>query len=288
MKYFLLKFFWKSLSRLPFPVIYLFSDILYYPFYYFVRYRRKITRKNLTKSFPEKNIANIIRIEKKFYRYFLDLFWETCKIATMSKEEIGRRMKFINLEEFIKSNSDKKSVSVYLAHFGNWEWISSLKLYINAEVAGGQIYKEIRNKLFEKLMLENRGRFGTENIEMKETLRWINERFQKQIVTSVGYIADQSPSKKHAIHYLNFLNHNLPVFVGTEKIVKRYDMDAYYLDIRRVKRGYYEATFVKMHENPKSLPDFELTAIYYKMLEESIKKQPEIYLWTHNRFKHAK
>ena len=288
MNFFLLNFFWKLLSRLPLPVMYFFADILYYPFYYLVKYRRKITRKNLTESFPQKNITEIIRIEKKFYRYFLDIFFETCKMATISNKEMARRMKFINLEEFNISNSENKSISMYMAHFGNWEWVSSLNLYINNNVAGGQIYHRLRNKTFDRLMLQNRGRFGTENVEMKETLRWLNERLQKNIVTAVGYIADQSPKKKHAINFLFFLNHNVPVLVGTEKIVKKYDMDAFYLDINRVKRGYYEATIIKMHENPKLLSDFKLTEIYYKMLEESIKRQPEIYLWTHNRFKHAK
>ena len=268
--------------------MYLFADLLYFPFYYIVRYRRKVTRKNLTESFPEKTIDNIKIIEKKFYRYFLDIFLETLKMATISKEEIGRRIKFFNLEEFNNSNSNNKSISLYLAHFGNWEWVSSLNLYLNENVAAGQIYHKLSSKLFDRLMLENRGHFGAANIEKNETLRWLHQKFQNKIVTTIGYIADQSPRKKDLKIFMNFLNHNVPVYVGTEKIVKKYDMDAYYLDIKRVKRGFYEATFVKMHENPKILPDFELTKLYYSMLEKSIRKQPELYLWTHKRFKHAK
>ena len=268
--------------------MFLLADILYYPFYYLVKYRRQIARKNLLASFPEKSLSEIIKIEKKFYRYFLEIFLETCKVATISKKEMGRRMKFMNVELINDSNSRGKSVSLYLAHYGNWEWISSLNLYVYDYVAGGQIYQKMKNKPFEKLMLKNRNRFGTANIEMNETLRWINDKIQKNIVSTVGYIADQSPKIQEVKHFLHFLNHTVPIFIGTERIVKKYDMDAYYLDIKRVKRGYYETTFVKMHENPKSLPDFELTQIFFNLLESSIKNQPEIYLWTHNRFKHAK
>ena len=288
MRYFLLKSVWKLLSRIPLSVMYILSDGLFYPFYYLVRYRRKITRKNLILSFPEKSANEIKTIEKKFYRFFLDIIFETCKAATISKKEIGRRMKFINPEVLNQLFLEKKSVSLYLGHYGNWEWVSSMPLYLNNNVKCGQIYHKIRNKLVDRLLYENRIRFDAINIEMKETIRWITDNNQSQDITIIGYIADQSPRKKHLKHYLHFLNRNAPVLTGTEKIAKRYGTDAFYVDIKRIKRGYYEASFVQMHENPQSLPDFELTEIYFKLLEESIRKQPEVYLWSHNRFKYAK
>ena len=57
--------------------------------------------------------------------------------------------------------------------------------------------------------------------------------------------------------------------------------------MKRVKRGYYKAELIRIHEEPASLPDFELTEIYFRMLEKMIQERPELYLWTHNRFKHA-
>ena len=288
MKYFLLKTSWKLLSRIPFPVMYILSDGLFYPFYYLVRYRRKIVRKNLTTSFPEKNIDEIKKIEKKFYRFFLDIIFETCKTATISEKEIRRRMKFVNIDELNQLFVEKKSISLYLGHFGNWEWISSMPLFLNEGVISGQIYHKLRNKPVDRLMYENRIRFGAANIEMKETLRWVTGQIQNQKISIVGYIADQSPRKKEIRHYSHFLEQEVPVLTGTEKITKRYGMDAFYVDVKRVKRGYYETTFVKMHENPQSLPDFDLTTIFFKSLEESIRRQPELYLWSHNRFKYAK
>ena len=288
MCYFLLKTIWKLISYIPLPILYLFSNGLYYPFYYIVRYRRKVVRKNLSESFPEKNIKEIIKIEKKFYRYFLDIFFETIKLATISKKNLERRMKFINIEIFNNFIAENKSVALFLGHYGNWEWVSSIFLYLDKKVIGGQIYKEIRSKLFGRLMFENRARFGLVNIEMRDTLRWMNEKINNKDITGVGYIADQSPSRKQSKYFINFLNHNVPVHTGTEKLVKRYGNEALYLDIKRIKRGYYEATLIKMHEDPKSLPDFDLTDIYFKYLETSINRQPEIYLWSHKRFKHAK
>ena len=288
MRYFLLKSVWKLLSMIPLPVMYVLADGLYYPFYYLIRYRRKIVRRNLTESFPQKNMDEIKKIEKSFYRFFLDIFFETCKFATVSEKEIRRRMKFVNPEAVNQPFIENKPVSLYLGHFGNWEWISSMPLHLKDGFISGQIYQKLRNKTVDRLMYEDRIRFGATNIEMRETVRWISEKIKNQDITIVGYIADQSPRKKQLKHYLDFLEHQAPVLTGTEKIAKKYGMDVFYVDVKRIKRGYYEASFVKMHENPQLLPDFELTEIFFNLLEESIHKHPELYLWTHNRFKHAK
>ena len=87
MTYSVLFFLLKVLSYIPFGVLYVLSDCLYYLLYYIIRYRRPIVRKNLTESFPEKSIDEIKQIEKKFYRYFTDQVLESCKMATISPED---------------------------------------------------------------------------------------------------------------------------------------------------------------------------------------------------------
>lgn len=287
MTYHLLSFFLRLLSLLPFCVLYVLSDLLYYLVYYIVRYRRDIVRKNLTESFPEKSEQEILSIEKEFYRFFVDNTLEGCKLATISNKEISRRMKFTNIETVNSVLRTGKSIALYLGHYGNWEWCSSIPLYLDKGVISAQIYHKLRNENMNKLILYNRGRMGAISVEMYKTVRYVNELSTTGRVSIIGFIADQSPKKKEVRHFLHFLNHNAPVLTGTEKIIKHFGLDAWFLHVRRVKRGYYEAEFVHMHENPQSLPDFELTAMYYKLLEEMIIGQPELYLWTHNRFKHA-
>ena len=136
-------------------------------------------------------------------------------------------------------------------------------------------------------MMRNRERMGATCVEMRKTARYINEQARAGSICVVGFIADQSPRKRDSRHFLHFLNHEVPVLVGTEKIAKHYGFEAFYLDVKRKKRGYYEAEFIPLHENPQSLPDFELTTLYFQHLEQTILLQPELYLWTHNRFKHA-
>lgn len=288
MMYYLLSFFVRLLSYIPFCVMYFISDCLYYIIYYIVGYRRHIVRKNLSESFPEKSEQEIKRIEKEFYHYFTDNILEGCKMASISRNEISRRMKFKNTDAINDVLNRGKSIALYLGHYANWEWCSSIPLHIKDEnVVGAQIYHQLRNENMDKLILHNRERMGAVCVEMRKTARYVNEMSSNNKVCIIGFIADQSPKKREVRHFLRFLNHNVPVLTGTEKIAKHYGLDAWFVNIKRIKRGYYEAEFIRMHDNPQSLPDFELTAIYYRMLEKMICDHPELYLWTHNRFRHA-
>lgn len=278
----------KLLSHLPFGVLYALSDGLFYVLYYIVRYRRGIVRRNLSESFPDKSKAEIVAIEKKFYRHFTDNMLETCKLATISREEISRRMRFVNMETVNAETRQGHSLSLFLGHYANWEWISSIPLHLDKGVIGAQIYHTLSNKAADTLMLKIRERMGAVNVEMRHTARFITRQVADGNVCMVGFIADHSPRRKDATHFLPFLHHCAPVITGPEKITKRYDYQAWFVDVRRVRRGYYEAEFVRMDANPRTLPDFELTTIYFRLLEQMIRRQPELYLWTHNRFKYAK
>lgn len=287
MMYHLLRFFLKLLSYIPWRVMYGLSDGLFYLLYYMVGYRRKIVRKNLSESFPEKDLSDIKRIEKGFYRFFADMLLESCKLASMSSEEMRKRMKFKNVEAVNAMIRQGKSVSVYLGHYGNWEWVSSMPLWLEKDVEGIQIYHKLRNQTMERLMLHIRERMGGISVEMHKTARYITELVNNHKVCVIGFIADQSPKKRESRYFLPFLHHKTPVLIGTEKITKHYGFEAFYLHVTRTRRGFYEAEFVQLHENPQSLPGFELTALYFKHLEQAIQQQPELYLWTHQRFKHA-
>lgn len=288
MTYRILFFLLKAFSYTPFRVLYVLSDCLYYLLYYIIRYRRPIVRKNLIESFPEKDIEEIKRIEKKFYHYFTDQVLETCKMATISPEEISRRLKFVNIEEVNSVLREGKSIALYMGHFGNWEWVSSIPLCLEKEVLAVQIYHRLHDENMDKLMLRIRERMGAISVEMKKTARYITGLAAERKVSIIGFIADQSPKVNELHHFLPFLHHNTPVLTGTEKIIKHYGFEARFLNVKRVKRGYYETELILMHDNPQLLPDFELTDLYYQMLERMIHECPELYLWTHNRFRHAK
>lgn len=277
----------KILSYIPFWMLYVLSDILFFPFYFIIRYRRKIVRKNLTESFPDKSIGEIIQIEKRFYHFFIDMTFESCKLISISPEALKKRMKFANIEIANGMLAEGKSLSMFLGHYGNWEWLSSIGLWIEADAVIAQIYHKLRNKAMDKIMKDMRERMGHVCVDMYKTVRYMAHAATDPKPYMIGFIADQSPKKREVKHFMRFLNHEIPVLTGSEKATKHYDYQALFVRMKRVRRGYYECELMPLHDNPKSLPDFELTSLYFRQLEKEIRQHPEFYLWTHNRFKHA-
>ena len=286
--YYISLFLVRIVACMPFRCLYILSDILYYPLYFIVRYRRKIVRKNLVESFPDKGTDEIIRLEKKFYHFFVDMTLESCKLATITPEEIGRRMKFVNVEMVNEMLRNGQSVSLFLGHYGNWEWISSLGLWLYEGAGVAQIYRKLRNRTMDRIMKEMRERSGSVCVDMHKTVRFVADAAADGRPYIIGFIADQSPKRRESRHFIPFLNHMVPVLTGTEKVTKHFGYKAVFAGMRRVRRGYYECEFSMLHDDPRALPDFELTGLYFRKLESEILRHPEYYLWTHNRFKYAR
>ena len=289
-KYSLLSGVVRLFSLLPFRVLYIISDVMRFLVQNVVRYRRKVVHENLSKSFPEKSEEEIRRIEKDFYAFFCDYVVETVKLCTISSEEMKVRMHVTGVDGIVRDlkREGKLFGFVYLAHFGNWEWVSSVGERIHEQDAGitaGQIYHPLRNRTFNRLFLFLRGRFGAVSIPMKETLRFVIEQRQSKTPAIIGFISDQGPKRSSIHHWTDFMNRRTPVFTGTEKIGKRVDAIFYYGRVRRVKRGYYECRMERIVDDNKEFPDFEVTDLYFRLLEETIKSQPSIWLWTHKRWK---
>lgn len=280
-----LLFFIRILSHIPFRLLYVLSDLLYYPVYHLVRYRRKLVRRNLTSSLPGKSPGEIVRIEKRFYHFLIDTFLESTKLNSLSPEQMKRRMTFKGVDRINAMMAGGRSLSAYLGHYGNWEWISSTGLWIDGNVA--QIYHRLRNGPMDEVMRVLRERMGNRCVDMTHTVRFMAQARESGEPWIIGFIADQSPKRREAKHFIDFLNHRVPVLTGTEKATKHFGYAATYISLKRLRRGYYECEFIPLHDDPASLPDFELTRLYFRQLEEDIRRNPEIYLWSHNRFKYA-
>lgn len=279
---------WYLFSLLPMKVHYLNADLLFWLLFKVVGYRRKVVWQNLTTSFPEKSEEELRRIERGFYHFFCDYLVETVKLMTISQEEIKRRMVFKGTEPVDELLRNGQSCALYMGHFCNWEWVSSLPLWLTPEAVCGQIYHPLENKDFDRLFLRSRQRMGAVSIPMAETLRKILEYRQAGKAMIIGYISDQVPFWINMHHWLDFLHHDTPVLTGTERIVKKVNHVVFYLDVRRVRRGYYEAEFKQITMEPQKMADFEITDIYFRMLEESIRQRPEFWLWSHNRWKRTR
>ena len=269
----------------PFWLLYRFSDLLYYLVYYIFNYRKKVTRKNLTGSFPDKNAGELLRIEKKFYSYFCDLLLESMKGMTMSSKQIIKRHKMLNPEFADIYFKNNQSLIVLTAHYGNWEWGSfSGSLQIDYPVYA--FYKPLNNLFIDNYIRKRRAKFNTTLLSIMRTFDSFAEHKNK----TVAYImvADQNTSTLSEAYWINFLNRETACLHGPEKYARLYNYPVLYIDIQRKKRGFYELTLSELVHDPSLVPSGKITEVYFKKLEEIINKKPEFWLWTHKRWKYTK
>jgi KDO2-lipid IV(A) lauroyltransferase len=273
-------------SLMPFWLLYLFSDLLYFMLYYVVGYRRKVIEQNLRNSFPRKTDQEIIAIAKDFYKHFCDFFIETIKMLTLSKRQVIKRCKmtpetFALYSTFVKQ---QKSVIIAMGHFGNWEWACN-SFNAQAEQQLFVIYHPLSNKYFDALMHRIRTRNGSKLIAMEETYRGMIAN--KKGINATAFLSDQTPQPGHA-YWTTFLNQDTPVFKGMALIAKKMKLPVVFSTMKKVKRGYYEMVSEVLIENPEGIDDDQLSEMYIRRLEQDIKRQPEIWLWSHKRWKHKR
>tara|TARA_B100001057_G_scaffold499958_1_gene612716 strand:+ start:1700 stop:2581 length:882 start_codon:yes stop_codon:yes gene_type:complete len=271
------------ISWMPFRILYLLSDILYYLLYHVAGYRKNVVRKNIKLSGLVKTKKEALAIERKFYRYLCDLFLEMIKVKGMSKNDMMRRFKLTNpsiLKDFARMN---KSVFVMAGHYGNFEWLLSLGHHTPHTAHG--IYAPLQNPYFDKYLKKVRSLHGSFLISRKKFREQFTNMQHRKELTVIGFAADQSPQDKKKNYFRNFFGHEVPVFTGAERLGKTFDVPILMAKVRRIKRGYYETTLNLLAENPRTLPDYAITDFFYEQLETLIKEDPSLYFWSHNRFK---
>jgi len=277
------------LSLLPMPLLYLFSDIIWLIMFICppLRYRKKIVRNNLAQSFPEKDKKWLNRTECRFYYQFLCQLMEGLKTVSASKRWVQRHMEFTGYEKVREETLKGRSHIGYLGHLGNWELIPSLMYHFSdiEKMIGCQVYHKLENPTMELFMLKLRSKYGSESIPMEHVMRRLLEFRNEGRPYIIGMIADQVPLWWNTHYWTQFFNRKTPVFTGAERLARKLDTEVWYWHISRKRRGYYRCDIQLMYEHTKDLPDFAVTERYMRLLEDNIKECPELWLWTHNRWK---
>lgn len=279
--------FWYAASLLPFRVLYAVSDLLYFLVGRVVRYRHRVISGNIRSSFPEKTDDEVRAVEHAFYRWFCDYLVETIKLMTMQRRQLVRRMTFTGTDEINRMLTEGQSVAIYLGHLGNWEWITSLPYWLSNAICC-QLYHPLENERFDRLFKHVRERQGALCIPMQESLRKIIQLSREGKPLVVGYISDQTPFWWNIHHWTDFLHHDTPVLTGAERIVRHTRQAFVYGDVTRIGRGRYNCDLRVVSRDTKTMTEHEITDTYFRLLEASIRRQPEIYLWSHNRWKRTR
>lgn len=262
------------------------ADFIFVIVYFLIGYRRKVVTQNLQRSFPGKSAAEIKKIRRRFYRYLCDLLLETMKTLTVSEKSMKKICRFhpSTVELFNRYAEKNQHVIIVMGHWGNWEWAGNTfsllcrhQLYV--------VYHPLHNKYFNRLIINMRTRFGTRLIPMRETVREMLKN--KSVLNATAFIADQTPPPESA-YWTQFMHQDTPVFNGTEKISKKMNCPVVYVSVKRVKRGYYEVFAETLVERPAETGEGEISELHTRRLEQDINEIPEIWLWSHRRWKHKR
>lgn len=271
-------------SILPFRIIYIISDIVYFFVYRVFGYRKKVVRENLALALTHLSQKERLVIEKKSYKHLCDMFLEMIKTISISRKEMDRRFVFKNLDVYNSLEKDEKSIALLCSHYASYEWVVSMNSKISYKGYG--IYKKINNKYFDSLARRIRSKFDAELIPINKTAEVIAHNYSNNIKSLYGFVSDQSPQLKTKNYWHDFMGIEVPVYVGVELLSKKFDMNVVFLKVSKVKRGFYEAELEVLSTNIKEIPDFEIMNVFLKKVEQQILEAPEYYLWTHRRWKH--
>ena len=275
------------ISILPFPVLYLLSDCVYFLVYRIFKYRKRVVRGNIALALPHLSEKERTNIEKKFYAHLCDLFLEMIKTLSISKKEIEKRYTFSNMEVYYELEKKEKSIALLCAHYASYEWAVSMNYHIH--FMGYGVYKKLANPYFDKLVRKIRSKFKSNLIDSKETIPTMATNFRNKNYSLYGLVSDQSPKLSTTHHWEKFMGIEVPVHTGGEMLAKKYDMNVIFLKTKKLKRGYYEGSFeILCDENIKDIPNYEITSNFLKLVEQQIYDAPEFYLWTHKRWKHMR
>jgi Kdo2-lipid IVA lauroyltransferase/acyltransferase len=272
-------------SLLPFPVLRVLSSFMFFIIYHVAGYRKKVVMQNIRNSFPEKSAAEHSRICLAFYRHFADLILESFKAFTISKAALKKHLVCKNPELIDRYYAQNKSVIIAVGHYNSWEFfLTGLNLLIkhNAVV----IYQPLTNRFFDRKINTTRSGMGTTMVSTKDIRSFFQQHLQHPAATV--FAIDQSPPGPEKCYWMEFLNQETGVLFGAEKYSKEYDQPVLYARINKLRRSYYELEFFELCPQPAESAYGEITEKATRMLEKDIRTQPELWLWSHRRWKHKK
>ncbi|MDA6071785.1 lysophospholipid acyltransferase family protein [Flavobacterium sp. AC] len=272
------------ISILPFRLFYWLSDCVYFIIYYIIGYRRKVVKENLALTLPYLSKTEQKQIEKKFYHHMCDMFLETIKTMSISPKEMEKRFRVTNIELVNEYATKNKSVILVASHYASYEWLLTINPKIDFK--GIAVYKKVANPYFDKLVRRIRSKYDTELVETRKAIPTMAQNQRQGILSMYGLASDQSPKLDRIFHSMKFMGIEVPVHTGAEMLAKKYNLSVIFVKVKKVARGYYEATFVPIADNPNDYKNFDITEKYLREVEKQIYEAPEYYLWTHKRWKH--
>ena len=273
------------LHVLPQRILYLFSDLIFLVIYYLVGYRKRVVLNNLSMAFPDYDEKKRKGIARKFYHHFCDIILESAVAHFYSVKQARNRISYSNPELLEDLHKKGKQVIAVTAHYGNWEYLSTLGLVTDYTIFG--VYKPLRYKHYDQMIRNNRMKFGVVPVPMEQVVRKMISSYRDKVPVLSIFLSDQRPLYQHIQYWTKFLGLDTPLYLGTEKLARKLDAAVVFCKIRKIKRGKYCVDLELICEDPSGMDPYEITEAHVRILEKQITDKPEFWLWSHRRWKHS-
>ena len=285
-KYVFFKSLFKFISLLPFPLIYLLSDLVAFLLKNIFCYRKSVVYQNIKKTNLNLSTQQISTLVSEFYTHFSDVFFEMIKLDRMNKKQIAEKFVLKNQNLINDYYKDNKSVILMASHYGGFEWCSTLDYFFKHKVVA--VYTPLKDKLLNEIVYKSRSKHGIKFVPRTNSVNEIIKLEKSNNKFIYGLAADQSPQIRTINYWTNFLGVETLFFTGSERLAKELNIPVVFGEMKKICRGKYQMEFKLISDNPLKSKDKEITEIYKNMVENQIKINPSYYFWTHKRFKHEK
>jgi KDO2-lipid IV(A) lauroyltransferase len=276
--------FGRLLSFLPFPLLYRISNFLAWLLEHVFKYKAAVISGNLKMAFPAKTTAQRQTIKSDFYRNFADIIVESFKSLSVSESEMRKRFVLRNPQVFEALQKENKGLIMVMGHHTNFEW-TAMCTPLMCKQDCFAVYHPLKNQRFSRKIVQIREQFGLQLFKMKETYPFmLNNPSPAPLYV---FMADQSPHKGKIKYRTPFLNQNTPVHLGVENLAKKCDLAVVFINIHRVKRGFYEVEAELLFKDALNTAPYEITKRHVKALEDLIISDPANWLWSHKRWKNV-
>lgn len=256
---------------------------------YFMRYRMKVVKTNLRHSFPEKSDYELLILRHKFYHTLAELIVDTLSLAYDDDSRWLEMTSIPEMEAHAKRVEGRDWIAL-TAHYGCWEYCTFWGLYDPTQIVMA-VYHPLRSQIMDELYKRLRARRYSRTVAMNDCMRFYMRNKDSKIDGKnlvLGLIADQNPPRRPDSHWFRFLNQDTLFFDGGEKLAIKCSLPVYFVFLKRVRRGCYQMLFKELYDGREDVSENDITERYVRSLEQIIVEKPELWMWSHRRWKHKR
>lgn len=248
--------------------------------------RFRITFDNLNNAFPDKDDVWLNKTALASYKNLGITLIELLTMKYFTDKDFKSYIKYENIELINKLRERGNGLLLISGHYGNWELLA----YTAGLFSGNSVLivvKPQKNQFADDYLNQYRTKGGNEVVKMHKAARPMVNRFRSEGV--VAMLADQSATS-HKDLFVDFFGRPAATYEAPAQLALKFKVPIIYGFSIRNEDGTYS---VKLNELDYSDLDFdeygvrELTKRHVKVLEEAIRKRPDLWAWQHKRWKYT-